>query len=137
MKIYIYTLCIFFLHIGYSQVDTSKNVIIVNINMRSVTNTTPQILINGVLTPRLVYKSFVVQKENSDSIEIKIPYNNILLKKKEKIFHFSLKEKNNYFIYTYHGVIAVPFVEQVTGDDLVKLKKEEYVQTKIKEFGLE
>jgi redox-sensitive bicupin YhaK (pirin superfamily) len=137
MKIYIHFLCVFLSYIGYSQVDKVKNVIIVNTNIRSITNTTPHIQINGVSTPRLVYKSFVVQKQNSDSIEIKIPYNNILLKKKEKTFRFSLKEKNNYFIYTYHGVIAVPFVKQVTGDDLVKLKKEEYVQTKIKEFGLE
>ena len=130
-------LCIFLSQIGYSQVTKAKKIIIVNIDKRSITNATPRIQINGVLTPRLVYKSFVVQKQESDSIEIKIPYYDVLLRKKEKSFHFLIKDKNNYFIYTYHGIIAIPIVKQVIGDDLIKLKKRKYIKKKIKEFNLE
>ena len=129
---------LFFFHcILYSQGDTFKNVIVINNNIRSVTNKTPKIKINGILTPNVVYKSFIVQRYSTDSIEIKIPYRNIFLAKKEIVFRFLIADKNNYFIYTYKGVIATPIVKQVTGDDLVKLKQDTYVSEKIKEFSLE
>lgn len=129
---------LFFPFLIYGQEVDNKNVILVNTNFLAITNVTPEVQINDVSTPRLVYKSFIVQKKNTDSVEIKIPYKGVFFNKKEKIFRFSIKEKNNYFKYTYRGVIVLfPFVKQITGDDLVKLKKKKYLKNKIKEFGLE
>lgn len=134
-RIVIISIFLFVSFVTFSQ--NEKKIIIVNVSKRSITNTTPKIKINGIPTPRIVYKSFIVQRCNTDSIEIKIPYHTIFLKEKVNTFHFAIKDKNNYFCYSYEGLISIPIIKQVIGEDLVKLKKSNYVKEKMKEYNLE
>jgi hypothetical protein len=126
---------LFLMVIEFSFAQT-RNIIIVNVCERSITNKTPKIEVDGIKTKKIVYKSFIIVQSNKDSVEIKVP-DNTILKKKVNSFHFALKDKNNYFTYSYKGLIAVPIIEQVVGNDLLELKKNSYVQKNIKELNLE
>jgi hypothetical protein len=127
---------LFFLLVGELSLAQEKNIIVVNVCVRSITNRTPKIKIDGIETEKIVYKSFIVLKSIKDSVTIIVP-DNAFLKKKENKFVFALKEENNYFTYSYKGLMAVPIIEQVVGNNLLELKKNHFVEDKIKVLNLE
>jgi len=127
---------LFFLFASELSFAQEKNIIIVNVCVRSITNRTPKIKVDKIETEKIVYKSFIVVQSIKDSATIIVP-DNAFLKKNENKFVFALQEKNNYFIYSYKGLMAIPIIEQVVGNDLSELKKNQFVIDKIKEFNLE
>ena len=81
---------LFFLLVGELSLAQEKNIIVVNVCVRSITNRTPKIKIDGIETEKIVYKSFIVLKSIKDSVTIIVP-DNAFLKKKENKFVFALE----------------------------------------------
>jgi hypothetical protein len=97
----------------------------------------PKFIINKKDTIEVKSKSFIVKKNESDSLTIEIPYLNGLLKNEIASYSFSTKDPINYFVFKYEFLHSKPSLKKVEGDDLVKFKKTPYVRDKIKEFNLE
>jgi hypothetical protein len=97
----------------------------------------PKCIINKKDTVEVKSKSFIVKKNESDSLTIEIPYLNGLLKNEIASYSFSTKDPINYLVFKYEFLHSKPSLKKVEGDDLVKFKKTPYVRDKIKEFNLE
>lgn len=127
----------------YSQTD-DKNIVIVNKvgitgGILGIFNIgVPEIKINEKVFPATVWSNHIVHKSIGDSVQIKVYYLNLLLKKKEISFNFKLNDLNNYFIFKYKPVLSSrPFILQITEPNIEKFKKNRRVKIIIGKYNLE
>lgn len=127
----------------YSQTD-DKNIVIVNKvgitgGILGIFNIgVPEIKINEKVFPATVWSNHIVHKSIGDSVQIKVYYLNLLLKKKEISFNFKLNDLNNYFIFKYKPILSSrPFILQITEPNIEKFKKNRRVKKIIGKYNLE
>jgi len=98
----------------------------------------PEIKINEKVFPATVWSNHIVHKSIGDSVQIKVYYLNLLLKKKEISFNFKLNDFNNYFIFKYKPVLSSrPYLLQITEPNIEKFKKNRRVKKIIGKYDLE
>ncbi len=127
----------------YSQ-NIDRNIVIVNKvgitgGILGIFNIgVPEIKINEKVFPATVWSNYIVHKSIGDSVQIKVYYLNLLLKKKEISFNFKLNDLNNYFIFKYKPVLSSrPFILQITEPNIEKFKMNRRVKKIIGKYDLE